>query len=166
MQSRIIATLTLLSLTAAQVFAVQPTIQYLDFSGSAFTLSGVCPFDIYEEPAGNKEKLVTFYNQAGEISFQIITGVNKWRLTNVSTGKTLVVNASGPARLTVQPGADTVLAESGGVSFFLIQNPPPGVPTYAITRGRVVSELDLTTFGVVQLIAQHGTVQDICALLQ
>jgi hypothetical protein len=49
---------------------------------------------------------------------------------------------------------------------FYIQNPPPGVPAYALTPGRVVAELDLSTFVVVNLIAQNGTVQDICALLE
>jgi hypothetical protein len=127
-------------------------------------LTGVCPFDIYEEPPGNKEKLAMFYDETGQISFQILTGVNKWRLTNGSTGKVLDSNASGPARLFVQPGTDILRAESGGVSFFYIQNPPPGVPTSALTRGRSVAELDAATFVVVNLIAQNGTVQDICAL--
>jgi hypothetical protein len=161
---RVSVVLLLLVLCSSSLLAVRPTIEYLDLGG-AFTLTGVCPFDIYEQPTGNKEKIVTFYNQAGEIAFQVITGVNKWRLTNLSTGTFIDVNASGPARLFVQPGTDALRVESGGVSFFYIQNPPPGIPSYGLTRGRVVSELDLTTFAVVNLIAQQGTVQDICALL-
>ncbi len=163
---RALMIVSLLAFTAAPVLAERPTIEYLDFSGLSFTLTGVCPFDIYEEPTGNKEKLVTFYSQSGEITFQVLTGVNKWRFTNLSTGKVLDINASGPARLFLQPGTDALLAESGGVSFFYIQNPPPGVPSYALATGRVVAELDLTTFSVVNLISHHGTVQDICQLLQ
>jgi hypothetical protein len=154
-----------LFLWAFPAAAVPPNIEFFDVGG-AFTLSGVCPFDIYEEPTGNKERLATFRNQAGDVTVQIITGVNKWRLTNLSTGKALDVNASGPARLSVQPGTDALHVESGGVSFFFIQNPPPGIPTYAVTRGRLVYELDLSTFVVTDLISEHGTVQDICALLQ
>jgi hypothetical protein len=145
--------------------AAPPSMESFDVGG-AFTLSGVCPFDIYEEPSGNKERLATFRNQAGEVTVQIITGVNKWRLTNLSTGKALDVNASGPARLSVQPETDVLHVESGGVSFFFIQNPPPGIPTYAVTRGRLVYELDLSTFVVTNLFSQQGTVQDICAMLQ
>ena len=155
-----------LTLGVAPVLASRPTIEYLDFSGGPFTLTGVCPFGIYEEPTGNKEKVATFYNQTGDITFQVITGVNKWRFTNVSTGKVLDVNASGPGRLFVEPGSDLVLAETGGVSFFFIPNPPPGMPTFSLTRGRVVAELDPTTFIVTNLVAQQGTVQDICALLR
>jgi hypothetical protein len=145
--------------------AVPPSIEFFDVGG-AFTLSGVCPFDIYEEPTGNNERLATFRDQAGDVTVQIITGMNKWRLTNLSTGKALDVNASGPGRLFVQPGTDALHVESGGVSFFFIQNPPSGIPTYGLTRGRLVYELDLSTFVVTNLISQHGTVQDICALLE
>jgi hypothetical protein len=155
-----------LTLAVAPMLASRPTIEYLDFSGGAFTLTGVCPFAVYEEPTGNKEKVATFYNQAGEITVQIITGENKWRFTNLSTGKVLDLNASGPGRLFVQPGTDLVRAVTGGVSFFFIPNPPPGMPTFSLTRGRVVAELDPTTFIVTNLVAQQGTVQDICALLQ
>jgi hypothetical protein len=167
---RIVAFLSgLLLFSSTQLFAVRPTIQYIDFSGTAFTLpasAGFCPFDIFEEPIGNKEKIATFYGQAGEVKLQIISGVNKWRFTNVSTGKVVDFNASGPARFTVQPGSDTVLAEGGGVSFFYIPNPPPGIPKLALTRGRIVAELDPTTFVVTNLISHHGTVQDICPMLQ
>ena|SRR2546427_6445875 len=159
----------LLVFGSTQLFAVRPTIQYIDFSGTAFTLpasAGFCPFDIFEEPIGNKEKIATFYGQGGEVKFLIITGVNKWRFTNLSTGKIQEFNASGPARFFVQPGADTVLAYGGGVSFYYIPNPPAGIPKLALTRGRVVAELDPATFVVTNLITHHGTVQDICALLR
>ena len=167
---RVVALLSvLLVFSTAQVFAVRPTIEYIDFTGTAFTLpasAGFCPFDIYEEPIGNKEKIATFYGQAGEIKFQIITGVNKWRFTNLSTGKVVDFNASGPARFTVQTGSDLVLAQGGGVSFYYIPNPPAGIPKLALTRGRVIAELDPTTFVVTNLMSHHGTVQDICPMLQ
>jgi hypothetical protein len=159
----------LLLSSTAQLFAAQPTITYIDFTGTAFTLpasAGFCPFDIYEQPTGNNEKIATFYGQAGEVKLQIISGVNKWSFTNLSNGKTVNFNASGPARFTVQPGSDTVLAQGGGVSFFYIPNPPAGFPKLALTRGRVVAELDPTTFTVSNLITVNGTVQDICPMLQ
>src|SRR5262249_48138768 len=142
--TRLVAFLSgLLVLGSTHVFAARPTIQYIDFSGTAFTLpasAGFCPFDIYQQPVGNKEKIATFYGQAGEVRLQIITGVNKWTFTNLSTGKVVEFNASGPGRFFVQPGSDTVLAETGGVSFFYIPNPPPGIPKLPLTTGRVVAE--------------------------
>lgn len=95
--------------------------------------------------------------------------MNKWRLTNVDTGTSIAVNASGPGRFFVQPGSDIVRAETGGVSFWTFQpgTQPPGWPALALTRGRIVAELDPTTFTIVNLIASQGaTVQDLCALLE
>ncbi len=50
-----------------------------------------CSFDVFEELLGNKEKIATFSDQNGDITFQVLTGVNKWRFTNVDTGKSIVV---------------------------------------------------------------------------
>ncbi len=161
----VLAVLLLFGVSVAPTAASRPTFEVLDVGGP-FTLTGVCPFDIYEEPLRNKEKIATFYGESGNITFQIISGVNKWRFTNLSTNKSLDINASGPGRLTVQPDSATVRLEGGGVSFFYIPNPPPGIPNYALTSGRLVADLDLATFEISQVQAQHGTVQDICALLQ
>src|SRR5215208_1647040 len=119
---RLIAALSLLGLTASPVLAERPSIAYLDLpSGFSFTLSGVCSFDVFEELLGNKEKIATFYDQNGEVTFQVLSGANKWRFTNVDTGKSIVLNASGPGRFSVQPGSDIVRAELGGVSFWTFQ---------------------------------------------
>ena len=116
---RLFAALSLLGLTASPVLAQRPTIEYFDLpSGFSFTLSGVCSFDVLEELLVNKEKLATFSDQNGDVKFQVLSGVNKWRFTNVDTGKSIVLNASGPGRFFVQPGSDIVRAETGGVSFW------------------------------------------------
>jgi hypothetical protein len=167
---RVLAAFSLLCLTASPVLAERPTIQYLDLpSGLSFTLSGVCTFDVFEELLGNKEKIATFTDQNGDITFQLLTGVNKWRFTNVDTGKSIVINGSGPGRFLVQPGTDIVLAQTGGVSFWTFQpgTQPPGWPALALTKGRIVAELDPATFTIVNLIAQQGaTVEDLCSALQ
>jgi hypothetical protein len=167
---RLFAALSLLALTPSPVFADRPAIAYLDLpSGSSFTLSGVCTFDVFEELLGNKEKIATFSDQNGDITFQLLTGVNKWRFTNVDTGKSVVINGSGPGRFLVQPGSDIVLAQTGGVSFWTFQpgTQPPGWPALALTKGRIVAELDPATFTIVNLIAQQGaTVEDLCSALR
>src|SRR5215204_1085349 len=95
---RLFAIVSLLGLTASPAFAQRPTIEYLDLpSGFSFTLSGVCSFDVVEELLVNNEKLATFSDQNGDIKFQVLTGVNKWRFTKVDTEKSIVVNGSGPA---------------------------------------------------------------------
>lgn len=66
-------------------------------------------------------------------------------------------------------GSDIVRAETGGVSFWTFQpgTQPPGWPTLALIRGRIVAELDPATFTIVNLVAQQGaSVQDLCAALQ
>ena len=167
---RLVAVLSVLGLTTFPVLAERPTIAYFDLpSGFSFTLSGVCSFDVFEELLGNKEKIATFYNQNGDITFQVLTGMNKWRFTNVDTGESIVLNASGPGRFFVQPGSDIVRAETAGVSFWTFQpgTQPPGWPAFALTRGRIVAELDPATFAILNLIAQQGaTVQDLCAALE
>ena len=162
---RLSAVLVLEVLSAPPVFAQRPTIEYIDVDGPV-TISGVCSFDVLAEPTGNNEKLATFVNQEGDIKFQVLTGVNKWRFTNVDTGTSIDVNASGPARFFVQPGSDIVRAEAGGTSFVFVPDGAGGLPAFAFTRGRLVVELDVTTFTVQNVIAQRGTVQDICALLE
>ena len=161
---RLLVVLLLQVLCASPVFAQRPTIEYFDVGG-AFTLSGVCSFDVFAEPTGNNEKLATFFNQEGDITFQVLTGVNKWRFTNVDTGMSIDLNASGPGRFFVEPGSDIVRAETGGTSFLFVANGAGGLPAFAFTRGRLVVELDVTTFTVQSVILQQGTVQDICALL-
>jgi hypothetical protein len=75
---RFFAALSLVGLTTFPVLAERPTIEYFDLpSGFSFTLSGVCSFDVFEELLGNKEKIATFYNQNGEITFQVLSGVNE-----------------------------------------------------------------------------------------
>src|SRR5215208_6696729 len=91
------AAVLLLGMSISPAFAQRPTIEYLDLpSGFSFTLSGVCSFDVLEQLLVNKEKLATFSDQNGEVKFQVLTGVNKWRFTNVDTGKSIVINGSGP----------------------------------------------------------------------
>jgi hypothetical protein len=108
-----------------------------------------------------------FYDQNGNVTLQLINGVNKWRFTNLSNGKVLDINASGPGKLTLQPGNITHL-EGAGVSFSTV-TPGPGVPpdfpVFALTRGRIVADLD-SFFNIVSLSALNGTVQDICAMLK
>jgi hypothetical protein len=69
-------------------------------------------------------------------------------------GKPIVVNGSGPAHFFVQTES-IVRAESGGVSFFTFQ-PCHAAARPGLSRGRIVAELDPTTFTVMNLIALQG----------
>ena len=75
-----------------------------------------------------------------------------------------------PVVFPCRPAATWPRAELGGVSFWTFFEPgtqPPGWPALALTKGRIVAELDPATFTIVNLIAQQGaTVQDLCAALQ
>src|SRR5438874_521583 len=57
-----------------------------------FTLTGVCSSDVQVDVLTNKEVATTLSN--GNV---ITTGALKVRLTNVDTGKSVVLNISGPS---------------------------------------------------------------------
>jgi hypothetical protein len=63
-----------------------------------FTISGSCTFDVQGEPIHANETVMVLTNPQG--TEFIITGALTVRLTNVATGKSIVVNASGPGFFT------------------------------------------------------------------
>jgi hypothetical protein len=146
-------------------FAGRPTIQVVP-AGSGIlpsSLSG-CGFDIGFTPASNKEKLTTFFDQNGNIKFMLITGDRKLTLVNLSTGKSIDLNISGPAQ--IQQNTDGTFQVMGGGPAIGVFGPgvAPGLPTVAYTTGRllVLTDQDLNP---IQVLSANGTVKDVCSLL-
>jgi hypothetical protein len=123
-----------------------------------------CNFAIAIAPMDNKEKLTTFLNSSGNVRLQVITGVRKVQLTNLSTGKIISLNTSGPVQIHQNSDGTTTLSLDGdGVLLFA-----PGVgsdfPKHAYVRGRTVAVGD--AYGnIVNVVRVDGTVQDVCSLL-
>jgi hypothetical protein len=94
-------------LAAPIASADRPTIDPVNNPDETFT--GICPFTVFAHFDVDREKVITFSN--GNF---LITGALKVTLTT-STGKTLSVNVSGPARFVFNANGDlTIYAEGAG----------------------------------------------------
>jgi hypothetical protein len=130
--------------------AVQPTREPLPISDEVF--SGVCSFSVERHVLVNRSILTTY--STGD---QRITGTFKQRLTNLSTGKFIDVNSSGPVLLDFHPD-DSLTEIDYGPQFAR----PPG--KLLLTTGKLIWEFD-SAGDFVSFTQQGGTTQDVCALL-
>ncbi len=161
-------TVTMLAMLAALLFsqvgtvgANQPTRQFIP--ASPFTLSGVCSFDVHIDFLANKEYATILVDHAGNPTAILTTGVLKVSLTNLSNGKSLDLNISGPGRSVTNPDGSATLTSWGPWLWFI----PPllGFNTQLFfMAGQGIAQFDsngtLTSFQVV-----GGTTRDLCAAL-
>jgi hypothetical protein len=154
-----------LGLGALVAMAARPTVQVVPAGPGVLpsSISG-CAFDIGFAPASNKEKLTTFFDQNGNVRFMLITGGRTETLINLSSGKSIDLNISGPAR--IQQNQDGTFEVAGGGPALGVFGPgvAPGLPTAAYTTGRlvVITDQDLNP---IQVLSANGTVKDVCQLL-
>ena len=139
-----------LAVSAPFASASPPTHEPVTFPDRTF--SGQCSFDVFRHVLVNRSVLTTFSN-----GNQLTTGTFKESLTNVSTGESIVVNASGPIL--------AIFNEDGSSTEYLRGRQfvrPFG--QLLITTGQVVVERDPA--GVIVGFTQiGGTSQDVCDLL-
>lgn len=131
-------------------FAGKPTREPLPIADEEF--SGVCSFTVARQVLVNRSVLTTYSD--GD---QRITGTFKQRLTNLTTGKFVDVNSSGPILLDFH--ADGALTETDWGRQFVR---PPG--QLLLTTGPVVWEFD-SAGNFVSFTQRGGTTQDVCELL-
>ena len=153
----------LLLTLALPALAQKPTIQLIPFTSAFVPAAAACGFDVLVTPqAGrpNKERLIQFNNTA------IIAGPLFVTLKNLSTGKTIDVNISGPIRLSFS-GTTTIVVSTGPS----IQPFPAsvltaaGLPPLPLIHGQIVFTVD-DQGNVTSIQSVTGTVQDVCQLLQ
>ena len=103
---------------------------------TTFPAGEICAFPVLAETLENNEIITTFSDGR-----QRVTGALKIRLTNVDTGQSLVVNASGPGW---QTETETVFDVSGQGRWVLFQfpgdEPGPGIFLY---RGNIHFVFDI-----------------------
>jgi hypothetical protein len=154
-------------MTASPALAGRGPKWHLDTaSGKPFTLpAAFCGFKLRVSPTVNKgyEKLL----KASDGSMTtLVTGSLKVSFTNVSTGKAIAENATGPGKLRVHPdGSATVV---GGGHGLVILTPADakrfGLPTVSVTAGRLTASL--AADGSITSLSLHGHVQvNVCAAL-
>lgn len=125
-----------------------------------FAAGEVCDFAIQGTTLVNRGYTTTFFDKSGNPVRQIITGTLIVEVINLDTGTSVVRNVSGPGTLTFGPDG-TVTLEANG-SWMLVD--APGGPSLAyINTGRIVFEI--TPDGQVNVLAQQGVQEDLCAVL-
>jgi hypothetical protein len=122
-----------------------------------------CAFPNSYEPLIDGEIVTTFPAGANGDVREIITGTLVARLTNLLTGKSIVVNISGPLVGTVHPdGSEDILG--GGISAFPFfpTDTPPG-PHWWLFKGRL--NATFTSTGDLIVNSFSGTKEDLCLKL-
>jgi hypothetical protein len=135
---------------ASAASAVKPTREPLPIDDAVF--SGVCSFSVERHVLVNRTIETTYSDGT-----QRLTGTFKQRLTNLTTGKFIDVNSSGPVLLDFHP--DGSLTE---IDYGRQFARPPG--QLLLTTGKLVWEFD-SAGNFVSFTQQGGTAQDVCALL-
>jgi hypothetical protein len=138
------------SLSVPVASATPPTHEPISFSDRDFTTQ--CPFVVHRTVLVNRSILTTFSN-----GNELTTGTFKERLTNVSTGEFIDVNASGPI-LRVNHADGSATEYSRGRQFVRPFN------QLLITTGRLIIERDPSDV-IVGFTQEGGTSQDVCVLL-
>ena len=116
-----------------------------------------CGFDVLVDYLESNLVSTTFSNAASPV-VEIDSGAAKVELTNLETGKTIVVNISGPQVVKVFSDGSVVVAEEGP----WIHHNVPGLPGIFQTKGRVTITIDAA--GNVT-IDGNGRIVDLCAAL-
>ena len=122
-----------------------------------------CTFPTRYQPLIDREIVTTFPADANGDVRQLITGTLVSSLTNSDTGKSIVVNISGPAVITLHPDGSVDSLGGGILAFpFFPTDTPPG-PHWWLFRGRL--NLTFTSSGNLVLNSLSGTKEDLCLQL-
>ena len=152
-----------IGLGVAAVAAADPPQKVPVPPNSDLTLSGVCPFDVLLHTTDQNNHIRVYANgvAAGE-------GMLKAEVTNLTSGKTIALNISGPGRLTPNgDGTTTVRLEGRNLVFFFPDEVSAGAPAALyLTNGLVSERVDSATGAPVQgSFTTTGSVTDMCAAL-
>ena len=124
-----------------------------------FTISGICPFDVYWEALADKGYYKIFTDPT-ETRY-LLTGVLKSRFTNLQTGKSVDLNNSSQYTQVFYADGSATFTSSGPAIWFGFAG--PGLPPLAYVRGHVEVKLDAAGNLVSTVVT--GNVQDLCQTL-
>ena len=155
-RAALLLAMALAAITAQSTLAAKPIREVLP-SGPFTYPPEICGFEVFEDPIANKGKQLTFSDGS-----QLVSGTFKARLTNLETGESILVNASGPGKITVEDDVLTVNAR-GPWLIALAPGEPTGPGIFYYT-GRTTFTVDLIE-GVLTSITSTSTRRDICAEL-
>ena len=147
-----------LSLFAPAALAGGPSRDYLPITGPLeFAAGDPCTFPLRIDVLVNTEYGVTFRDDSGNLVRQIVGGRLIVTITNLTTGKSITENISGPGIYTAHP--------DGSMSTILLGNSLAfGPGEMWLTTGTVLVEADAS--GAIVSLTQHGgTRRAVCSLI-
>jgi hypothetical protein len=126
--------------------------------------AGFCSFPTHYELLANKVYVKATTLPDGSVALKG-TGALRFRATNVDTGTSVVLNASGPGVVTIHPdNSFTVNGQGHWLVFnFASDAAPFGLPAVMLTSGRLYEEVDSS--GALTALSVTGQVTDVCAAL-
>lgn len=123
----------------------------------------LCNFAIDTGPVGTKtQTMTTFYDRNGNVTRTTFTGPLVIFLINDSTGKRIVVNASGPGTIYPRPHGFTFNVGTGQGLVGLFPTDEGGPALLAIDGRETFTR---APDGSIHDLVIHGTVTDLCAVL-
>lgn len=127
-------------------------------------LEGVCPFPVSIVFPVNREFVRTFTDREGNVVREITTGTVQAIVTNLSTGKSVRLNISGPVFTRPHPDGAVTLTLRGRALVGLFPGEVPSQPVRLfVNAGQVVLSLDPA--GNIVQFRQVGHLEDVCAAL-
>lgn len=143
--------------------AITDDAQSFDFPAYPTPFSA-CSFELAGSPVSNNQYIKTYPADANGDVRERITGSLKEKFANVATGKSMIVNVSGPATLIEHADgtADLTIEGSVPVSYLYPWN-PRGPATYIYTGHTVFSIDDDGTLTLVSTTDKQPF--DVCAAL-
>lgn len=139
----------------------KPTRVFLPAGTVTTTAGQVCPFALQQEVLVNQEYGIIFTDAAGQPTHIIITGRFVVRLTNLDSGNSMVLNASGPGTLTFNADGTLTLDAQGPATALLLASDAGG-PSAFYDEGRAIVVIGAT--GIVSRVFVGHEV-DLCAAL-
>ena len=128
----------------------------------AADFSDPCGFQVQLEVLTNKATLATFERRNG-VTVLHAAGALKVRLMNLSNGRTIDRNISGPTMVTLNADGSVTQKTAGPGLWAFEVDVAPNLPRMAITKGK--TESSFSTEGDFTFIGQRGAVEDVCAAL-
>jgi hypothetical protein len=129
-----------------------------------FRAGRVCAFPLAGTPVANNQVIKTYPADANGDVRVLVEGLLKAQVTNVDTGKSIVVNVSGPTKEVIHPDGTADLTLDGSVMvLFNARFNPLGPHTYIYTGH---TELSVSDDGVLTPVSTTDKQPfDVCAAL-
>jgi hypothetical protein len=148
----LVVALLAIGLTATPASAATRTpFEPIPLKGFVFPAGALCPFKLKVKPVVSNEYITTLPDGS-----QLITGALSVRLSDLDSGASLVLNISGPSR--VSADGSTIVAYGPSLEPFFGAH-----PELILFYGRVV--LFFAADGSATVVSQHGASEDACALV-